>query len=70
MEKIKEYLTNPGTWIAFWVFLFWLGWTYVSLNDRLDIMEKQIDEVNIIEIQVTLAQIQKDIEWIKNNMVK
>lgn len=68
MEKIKEYLTNPWTWIAFWIFLFWLGWTYVSLNDRVEIMEKQIDEVNIIEIQVTLAQIQKDIEWIKNNM--
>jgi hypothetical protein len=33
-------------------------------------MEKQIDEVDVIEIQVTLAQIQKDIEWIKNNMVK
>ena len=68
MEKIKDYLTNPWTRIAFWVFLFWLGWTYVSLNDRIDVMEKKIDEVNVMEIQVTLAQIQKDIEWIKNNM--
>jgi hypothetical protein len=33
-------------------------------------MEKQLAEVNIMEIHTTLAQIQKDIEWIKFNMNK
>lgn len=70
MQKIKEYLSSPATWIAFCVFLFWLGWTYVSLNDRMWVVEKQLAEVNIMEIHTTLAQIQKDIEWIKFNMNK
>ena len=70
MQKIKDYLTNPATWIGLSVFLFWLGWTYVHLNDRMWVMEKQLEDVNIMEIHTTLAQIQKDIEWIKFNMQK
>ena len=70
MQKIKDYLTNPATWIGLCVFLFWLGWTYVHLNDRMWVMEKQLEDVNIMEIHTTLAQIQKDIEWIKFNMQK
>ena len=70
MQKIKNYLTNPATWLAFCVFVFGLWGTWVNLNDRMSNMEKQIDEVNIMEIHTTLAQIQKDIEWIKFNMNK
>lgn len=70
MLKIKEYLTNPATWIAFWFFIFSLGWTYASLNNRISDLEKFQEEANIMELKTILVQVQKDIEWIKNDMQK
>lgn len=70
MEKIKEYLSSPTTWISFWVFLFWLGWAWVSLNTRITALEKAQADIDIAYIQSTLAQIQTDIQWIKIELQK
>lgn len=74
MTKIKDYLTNPATWISFCVFLFWLGAWYATLNSRLSAVEEKQQEFNVIQIQTQLAEInkniawiQKDIEWLKMN---
>ncbi len=75
MNKIKEYLTNPTTWIAFWVFLFGLGWTYQALNNRIENLEtqqikyeRQREELDIIWIKVQLTEIQTDLQRVKNEM--
>lgn len=73
MNKIIDYISNPATWIAFCVFLFWLWGTYVSLNDRLDAIEeqqekqeKQLQEFDVIGIKVQLKEIQTDLQWLKS----
>lgn len=70
MPKIKEYLSNPATWISFCVFLFWLWGIYTSMNMRISTLEEQIAEINVTDIKVTLAEIQKDLQWIKSEMIK
>lgn len=70
MNKIKDYLTNPATWLAFCIFLFGLWGTWVNLNDRISDLEKFQDEANIMELKTILVQVQRDIEWIKNDMQK
>ena len=70
MERIKDYLTNPTTWISLWIFLFWLGWAWVNLNNRISSVEKQQAELDVAYIQSTLAQIQTDIQRIKIELQK
>ena len=70
MDRIKEYLSNPTTWISFTVFVFWLGWAWVSLNARITAIEKAQADMDIAYIQSTLAQIQTDIQWIKIELQK
>lgn len=75
MNKIKEYLTNPMTWVAFGVFLFGLGWTYQALNNRIENLEtqqtkyeRQREELDIIWIKIQLTEIQTDLQRVKNEM--
>ena len=70
MDRVKEYLANPTTWISFIVFVFWLGWAWVSLNSRITALEKAQADIDIAYIQWTLAQIQTDIQWIKIELQK
>ncbi len=70
MDRVKEYLSNPTTWISFTVFVFWLGWAWVSLNARITAVEKAQADMDIAYIQSTLAQIQTDIQWIKIELQK
>ena len=70
MDRVKEYLSNPTTWISFTVFVFWLGWAWVSLNARISAVEKVQADMDIAYIQSTLAQIQTDIQWIKIELQK
>jgi len=73
MTKIKEYLTNPATWIAFVVFVFGLGWVYAKLNYRLDAIEqqqtkqeRQLQELDVVWIKIKLWEIQTDLQWLKS----
>ena len=51
MDRVKEYLSNPTTWISFTVFVFWLGWAWVSLNARISAVEKAQADMDIAYIQ-------------------
>lgn len=68
MTKIKNYLTNPATWIWFIVFVFWLGMSYATLNSRLSVVEEKQEEFNVIQIQTQLAEINKNIAWIQKDI--
>ena len=70
MNRIKDYLTNPTTWISIIVFIFWLGGIYATTNNRISELEKKYAEMDLVKIQTTLSQIQTDIEWIKKSLVK
>ena len=68
MTKIKDYLTNPATWIWFIVFVFWLGMSYATLNSRLSVVEEKQEEFNVIQIQTQLAEINKNIAGIQKDI--
>ena len=68
MTKIRNYLTNPATWIWFIVFVFWLGMSYATLNSRLSVVEEKQEEFNVIQIQTQLAEINKNIAWIQKDI--
>jgi len=70
MAKIREYLINPATRISFLVFVFWIGVVRWSLNSRIEQIEKNVNEMDLVKIQTTLSQIQTDIEWIKKSLIK
>jgi len=75
MQKIKDYLTNPQTIISFIIFVFWLWGLRASTNSRLAALEEKCHEVDTVkaqmyEIQTSLAQIQTDVLWIKQYLVK
>ena len=65
MTKIKEYITNPATWVAFIIFVFWLGVAYATLNSRISVVEEKQEEFNVIQIQTQLAEISKNIAAIQ-----
>ena len=68
MTKIKDYLTNPATWLWFIVFVFWLGMSYATLNSRLSVVEEKQEEFNVIQIQTQLAEINTNIAWIQKDI--
>jgi hypothetical protein len=45
-----------------------VSWT--TLNNRVQNLEDFKSEVNIVEIQSTLTSIQKDVEWIREQLRK
>lgn len=72
MTKIKEYLSNPAVRFSFFAFVFWLGITYATFDNRISNIEQWKSELDLASIQTQLsniqtniAQIQTDIEWIK-----
>jgi len=71
-KKIIDYFSNPAVRISFLVFVFWLGITYATFDNRITNMEEWKSELDLASIQTQLsniqtniAQIQTDIEWIK-----
>jgi hypothetical protein len=70
MNKIKDYLTNPTTRISFCIFVFWIGVVRWSLNSRIEQLEKNVNDMDLVKIQTTLSQIQTDLTWIKQALQK
>lgn len=70
MEKIKNYLSNPATRIWFLVFVFGLGAVWGNLNNRIEALEKNVSEIDVVSIQSQLSAIQSDLQWIKYQLQK
>lgn len=67
MDKKKryEYIFSPATVVSLLVAIFWFWVTRWTLNYRINRLEDFQKEVNLVEIQSTLAAMQKDIERIR-----
>lgn len=70
MDSLYNYITDPWTLVTFVVFVFWLWATWSSLNARLKELEKKTEEIDWIKIETKLAEIQKDLQWIKEELNK
>lgn len=65
---MKERLKQPSTRWKIWGVCLALISMYYSLNYRVASLEEFRKEVDVIEIKTTLAEIQRDIQRIKNDL--
>ena len=70
MDSLYNYITDPWTLVSLVVFVFWLWATWSNLNGRLKDLEKKTEEIDWIKIETKLAEIQKDLQWIKEELNK
>lgn len=63
-----ERLKQPSTIWKLLLFVFWLGVTWSSLNYRVARLEEFQETVDVVEIKTTLAQIQSDLNRIKQTL--
>ena len=70
MNNFYEFITNPSTIVEFIIFVFWLWATWSNLNWRLKELEKKTEEIDWIKIETKLAEIQKDLQRIKEELNK
>jgi hypothetical protein len=70
MDAFIEYITNPWTIVSFIIFVFWLWATWSNLNGRIKTLEKKTDEIDITKIEIKLAEIQKDLQRIRDELDK
>lgn len=63
-----ERLKQPSTWWKIWGVVIVLISMYYSMDNRIASLEEFKEQVDVIEIKTTLAQIQSDISWIKNDL--
>lgn len=73
MEKkrenwIIERFKQPSTIWKIAIFIFWLWATRSSLNYRISRLEEFQETVDVVEIKTTLAQIQSDLNRIKQTL--
>ena len=65
---MKERLKQPSSWWKIWWVVIALISMYYSMDYRITALEEFRDQVDVIEIKTTLAEIQSDISWIKNDL--
>lgn len=70
MNSLYEFITDPWTLVEFVVFVFWLWATWSNLNGRIKTLEKKTDEIDITKIEIKLAEIQKDLQRIRDELDK
>lgn len=70
MENLYNYISNPSTLVEVIIFVFWLWATWSSLNWRIKELERKTEEIDWIKIETKLAEIQKDLQWIKEELNK
>jgi HAMP domain-containing protein len=70
MESLYNYITDPWTLVSFVIFVFWLWATWSNLNGRIKSLEEKTDEIDITKIEIKLAEIQKDLQRIRDELDK
>ena len=63
-----ERLKKPTTIWSIIIFVFSLWGVYATMNNRISRLEEFKANVDVIKINTTLAQIQSDLERIKNEL--
>jgi HAMP domain-containing protein len=70
MDSLYNYITDPWTLVSFIIFVFWLWATWSNLNGRIKSLEEKTDEIDITKIEIKLAEIQKDLQRIRDELDK
>ena len=70
MDSLYNYITNPDTIVTFVIFVFTLWATWSNLNWRIKTLEEKAEEIDITKIEIKLAEIQKDLQRIRDELDK
>lgn len=70
MESLYKFISDPSTLLEVIIFVFWLWATWSNLNWRIKELERKTEEIDWIKIETKLAEIQKDLQWIKEELNK
>lgn len=70
MNNLYNFLTDPWTLVELVVFIFGLWVIWSKLNSRIEALEKKTEEIDVTKIETKLAEIQTDLQWIKEELNK
>ena len=65
MESRLDYIFSPETLISIISTIIWVVVAFVSLKGRVDSLEKDVRELQSQELHVKIAEMQKDIQYIR-----
>lgn len=65
MESLLDYIFSPETLISIVSTVIWVVIAFVSLKGRVDNLEKDVRELQSQELHVKIAEMQKDIQYIR-----
>ena len=65
MESRLDYIFSPETLISIISTVIWVVVAFVSLRGRVDSLEKDVRELQSQELHVKIAEMQKDIQYIR-----
>lgn len=65
---VQDILTNPWTISSIITFIFTLGVTYATLNNRIKTLEKELEAIKKLDLPVKIGKIMTDLDWIKTKM--
>lgn len=65
MESRLDYIFSPETLISIISTVIWVVVAFVSLKGRVDSLEKDVRELQSQELHVKIAEMQKDIQYIR-----
>ena len=65
MNSIMEYIFSPETLISIISTVIWVVIAFMSLKGRTDSLEKDVRELQSQELHVKIAEMQKDIQYIR-----
>ena len=65
MNSIMEYIFSPETLISIISTIIWVVIAFMSLKGRTDNLEKDVRELQSQELHVKIAEMQKDIQYIR-----
>lgn len=65
MNSIMDYIFSPETLISIVSTIIWVVIAFISLRGRVDSLEKDVRELQSQELHVKIAEMQKDIQYIR-----
>lgn len=65
MNSIIDYIFSPETLISIVSTIIWVVIAFISLRGRVDSLEKDVRELQSQELHVKIAEMQKDIQYIR-----
>ena len=65
MNSRLDYIFSPETLISIVSTIIWVVVAFISLKGRVDNLEKDVRELQSQELHVKIAEMQKDIQYIR-----